>query len=115
MVFLDWKGVLNDHKDILAIMSVANDQNGKHAILLHISANDNMIRIINTLPNTHFNHEVDEIKLRLEGLLNGYSVVILNTEQQNLEHGTCADLSLINMYQIMQEANLGSVGLYILN
>ncbi|MDZ5762084.1 hypothetical protein Cyrtocomes_00452 [Candidatus Cyrtobacter comes] len=105
-VFYSWeKDILGDYNNILALISVTNNHHEKHAVSLHISTHDHIIRIINTLPSINFDYELNEIRLRLETLFNGYSVVILNTDQQNLEHGTCADLSLINMSQIIEEIN----------
>ena len=100
-----------NHSELInysAIVKVENQLDNRHAILLTASKTNNqsvVITIIDPLSDqdSMFKVEIEQLAQLLNN--QGFSTNILYSGIQDKDYGTCADLSLILLYEVLEKTH----------
>jgi hypothetical protein len=92
--------------EFFSIVTVTNDENKKHAILLHAKQEGNSLQITLIDPlsqeDTAFSAQINALKNTLNNQKQCH-VQIIYAECQDKDHGTCGDMSLIMLQDIIEQ------------
>ena len=102
-----WFDLNNKQSEFLAIVTVINSENKKHAVLLHSTKTDGEIQKITLIDP--LSEESSTFKSEIANLTylfhqQGTVVQIIYSGRQDKDYGTCGDISLIMLQELIENA-----------
>ena len=101
-----WSNSNNKQSDFLSITTVINGGSKKHAILLHATHKNNGVQITLIDPlsqeDTEFSVQINALKNALSNQKQ-YHVQIIYTGYQHKDYGTCGDMCLIMLQELIEK------------
>jgi len=101
-----WFNSSSKQNEFFSIVTVTNDENKKHAILLHAKQENNSVHITLIDPLSQEDTEFSAQINALNSTLNNQKqcrVQIIYAGCQDKDHGTCGDMSLIMLQNIIEQ------------